>query len=77
MKLFLVALVTLISYQVQAQTLRFGIVPQQSATVLATNWTPIMRYLSEATGDNIEFATAPDIPSFEKRISMVNTMWHT
>jgi len=68
MNYFLVALAALMSLQVHAQTLRFGIVPQQSATVLATGWTPIMRYLSEVTGDNIVFATAPDIPTFEKRL---------
>lgn len=65
--LFLV-LAALMTWNVQAETLRFGIVPQQSATVLATSWTPIMRYLSEQTGADIVFSTAPDIPTFERRL---------
>ena len=52
----------------QAGTLSFGIVPQQSANKLAKLWTPIFSYLSEKTGDTILFATAQDIPTFEKRL---------
>ena len=52
----------------QAGTLSFGIVPQQSAKKLAQLWTPIFEYLSEQTGDTITFATAQDIPTFEKRL---------
>ena len=54
--------------QVQAQPLTIGIVPQQSATVLAANWSPILQYLKERTGVELHFATAADIPTFERRL---------
>ncbi len=54
--------------QIQAETLTFGIVPQQSANKLAQLWTPITEYLQEKTGLNIKFATANNIPTFEKRL---------
>ena len=47
----------------------FGIVPQQSASKLAKLWGPIFREISQQTGIPIQFATAPDIPTFEKRLS--------
>lgn len=49
--------------------LTFGIVPQQSATRLAREWTPLTRYLSEQTGEKIIFKTAPNIPIFEERLA--------
>jgi len=51
------------------QSLSFAIVPQQSASRLAKLWTPIIEELSEKSGLNISFATAPDIPAFEKRLA--------
>lgn len=51
-----------------AETLSFGIVPQQSAKKLAKLWTPIVRHLSEKTGTTIRFATANNIPTFEERV---------
>lgn len=53
---------------VQAETLSFGIVPQQSAKKLAKLWTPISNHLSEKVGVKILFSTANDIPTFEKRL---------
>ncbi len=53
---------------VQAETLTFGIVPQQSAKRLAETWGPVLKIISEKTGKNIQFATAKDIPTFEKRL---------
>lgn len=52
-----------------AQTLTFGIVPQQSASRLAEQWIPIIEALSQETGLNIIFGTAPDIPTFEQRLA--------
>ncbi len=49
--------------------LTFGVVPQQAMEKLAQNWLPLTRYLSEKTGYNIQFATAPNIPEFEKRLA--------
>jgi len=50
------------------KTYKLGVVPQQSAKVLAKLWTPISQYLSAKTGLNIIFSTAKDIPTFEKRL---------
>lgn len=47
--------------------LTFGVVPQQSASTLARLWTPILAYLSERSGVEMRFATAPSIPAFEQR----------
>ncbi|OIQ26297.1 phosphate/phosphite/phosphonate ABC transporter substrate-binding protein [uncultured Vibrio sp.] len=52
-----------------ANVITFGIVPQQSASRLAAQWTPLMAYLSEHTGEKFVFATAANIPTFEKRLS--------
>ncbi|WP_446680425.1 phosphate/phosphite/phosphonate ABC transporter substrate-binding protein [Aliamphritea ceti] len=58
----------LMSVGAQADTLTFGIVPQQSAKKLAKLWTPVTAYLSEKTGHDIKFTTAKNIPTFEKRL---------
>ncbi len=47
---------------------RFGIVPQQSGSRLARLWTPILQYLETRTGYRFRFATARNIPTFEKRL---------
>ena len=47
----------------------FGIVPQQSATKLARTWIPLLQLLQQKTGISLRFATAPDIPTFEKRLA--------
>lgn len=51
-----------------AQTLTFGVVPQQSASRLAQQWGPLVEELSRQTGYQIEFSTAPNIPEFEHRL---------
>ena len=48
--------------------LTFGVLPQQSARVLAKLWTPIIQYLGSKTGLHIRFSTAKDIPTFERRL---------
>ncbi|MCP4077472.1 MAG: phosphate/phosphite/phosphonate ABC transporter substrate-binding protein [Gammaproteobacteria bacterium] len=50
-------------------TYSFGIVPQQSASKLARLWGPILKQIGEKTGYKLRFTTAPDIPTFEKRLS--------
>jgi phosphonate transport system substrate-binding protein len=52
-----------------AERYSFGVVPQQSASTLARTWTPVLRYLGERSGIEIRFATAPDIPEFERRLA--------
>lgn len=49
--------------------LSFGIVPQQSASKLAKLWNPVLSHLSQESGVKIRFATAPNIPTFEKRLA--------
>ena len=49
--------------------LTFGVVPQQSASKLAKKWSSILKRISEETGIQISFATAPSIPIFEKKLS--------
>ncbi len=50
-------------------TYSFGIVPQQSASKLARLWGPILNQIGKRTGYKLRFTTAPDIPTFEKRLS--------
>ncbi len=52
----------------QDDVINFGIVPQQAAAKLATQWIPLMRYLEKQTGKKVVFRTAPDIPTFEQRL---------
>jgi phosphonate transport system substrate-binding protein len=69
---FLAALVfTFVSAHVCAQqdVYSFGVVPQQSATKLARLWGPVLAMVSERSGVQLRFATAPDIPTFEERLS--------
>lgn len=53
----------------QKNILTFGIVPQQSPMQLARNWLPVIKQLNITTGLRIEFKTAKDIPTFEKRLA--------
>lgn len=46
----------------------FGIGPTQSATELAKHWTPIMQYLTEKSGVQLQFKTAKDIPTFQQQM---------
>lgn len=50
------------------KTLSFGVVPQQAASKLARTWVPLLKRLSDESGVTVEFATAPDIPTFEERL---------
>lgn len=50
------------------QVYTFGIVPQSSGSKLARLWIPILSYLKDKTGLELEFATSRNIPTFEKRL---------
>lgn len=52
-----------------ARSFSFGVVPQQSATELAKAWIPLFNTLADAAGFGLRFATAPNIPVFEKRLA--------
>jgi phosphonate transport system substrate-binding protein len=47
----------------------FAIVPQQAPSKLLQSWGPVLSYLSKHTGHRFVFRTAPDIPTFEDRLS--------
>ena len=49
----------------QAMSLTFGIVPQQSASRLARDWSPLLQELGEILGTVVQFRTTADIPTFE------------
>ncbi|MDF2152868.1 phosphate/phosphite/phosphonate ABC transporter substrate-binding protein [Vibrio sp. CAU 1672] len=51
------------------QKLIFGVVPQQSAAKLASQWGPLIDGWAEEANLDITFATAPDIPTFEQRLA--------
>ena len=53
----------------QIAPLTFGVVPQQAASKLARLWSPILDDLGARTGVRIGFRTAPDIPTFERRLA--------
>jgi len=46
----------------------FAVVPQQSASKLARLWTPILKKVGQEAGVILKFKTAPNIPTFEKRL---------
>jgi phosphonate transport system substrate-binding protein len=45
-----------------------GIVPQQAPGELARLWTPVLKYLEEKTGLALQFETAKDVATFDKRM---------
>ena len=49
--------------------LSFGVVPQQSPQKLAATWGPVLNEISKDIGIDLVFATAKDIPTFEKNLS--------
>lgn len=57
------------SFTMAETTLTFAVVPQQSASKLAKLWSPIIKDIALKSGIKIKFTTAPDIPTFEKRLS--------
>lgn len=46
----------------------FGIVPQQSATKMASDWGPMLARVGAAAGVRLEFKTDPNIPAFENQL---------
>lgn len=44
----------------------FGIVPQQAASKLVKTWLPIFQYIERESRIKLKFATAKNIPAFEK-----------
>jgi len=55
--------------RIKTSTITFGVVPQQAASTLARLWSPVLSELSQNANFQLRFATAPDIPTFEKRLA--------
>ncbi len=51
-----------------AKVYTFAVVPQQAASEMAETWSPFLAWVSENSGVQLRFVTAPDIPTFEKRL---------
>lgn len=49
-------------------SLSFGVVPQQSAVELAKGWIPLLQLVAQRAHVGLRFATATDIPTFERRL---------
>lgn len=67
-----IALITMLTSSpamAEEKIISFGIVPQQAAGKLAKLWVPILQYVSEKSGITLRFATAPNIPEFERRVA--------
>jgi phosphonate transport system substrate-binding protein len=47
----------------------FAVIPQQGLSELAEAWLPFVDWLSKASGVKLRFISAPDIPSFEQKLS--------
>lgn len=56
------------SEDVKVNPLKFAIVPQQAPSKLLRTWKPLLDFVSEESGLELNFATAKDIPTFEKRL---------
>ncbi|WP_299810794.1 phosphate/phosphite/phosphonate ABC transporter substrate-binding protein [uncultured Shewanella sp.] len=60
---------TINAADVEPKVLTFGVVPQQAASTLAKGWAPVLAELSQNARFDLQFATAPDIPTFEMRLA--------
>ncbi|MDD1784382.1 phosphate/phosphite/phosphonate ABC transporter substrate-binding protein [Enterovibrio sp. ZSDZ35] len=58
-----------VSLASSSKPLVFGVVPQQSSAKLIRDWSPVIRKITKMTGIQIRFATAPNIPEFERRLA--------
>lgn len=66
---YLLSTLSLFNSPLYAATYSFAFVPQQSAKTLAKKWVPILNYLGEHSGDQYQFRTAKNIPTFEQRVA--------
>lgn len=58
----------LLALRTFAETLSFGIPPQQSPTEVVKRWTPVLQYLEKKTGVLLELKTAKDIATYQQQI---------
>ena len=66
--LLILAILKTVSFASAAEmtTLSFAVTPQQTPTEVARRWTPVLNYLSEKTGFDLQLKTAKDLPTFHQ-----------
>lgn len=57
-----------IAFAAEVASWSFCIPPQQSPTELTKRWTPVLRYLSEKSGQSWDLKTAKDIPTYQQQV---------
>ncbi len=53
----------------ESPTFSFGVLPQQPPSHLLQTWGPLLAYLESRTGYRFVFKTAPDLPTFDRRLA--------
>ena len=69
LRITLLALLTCYSILSRAETFTVGIVPQFEPQELYQKWAPLLKEISEHTGDKYILEISPSIPSFEVKFS--------
>ena len=69
MKMINIFFLGVFGLSLMASDVVFGVVPQQSPSVLIKNWKPVTDYLSQKTGLNVILSIEKSIPAFEKKLN--------
>ncbi|WP_373034822.1 phosphate/phosphite/phosphonate ABC transporter substrate-binding protein [Sulfurimonas sp.] len=69
MKMLSLLFINLFTFSVFAADIVFGVVPQQSPSILIEKWMPVVNYLSKETGLHIILNVEKSIPEFEKKLN--------
>lgn len=67
--LFTAMLALFINAAAAGEIYTFGILPQTSPGQTAKDWTPILKYLEDRTGQKFRFATTRSMPLFSQRVA--------
>lgn len=68
-RFFILLFINLFTLSLMASDIVFGVVPQQSPSILIEKWTPVVNYLSKTTGLNVVLNIEKSIPEFEKNLN--------
>lgn len=69
MKFFILLFISIFGLSLMARDIVFGVVPQQSPSILIEKWSPVVTYLSKKTGLNVVLNIEKSIPEFEKHLN--------
>ena len=69
MKMTIAIFLSVFGFSLMAGDVAFGVVPQQSPSVLIKKWKPVTDYLSQKTGLNVTLSIEKSIPAFEKKLN--------